>query len=378
MNMLLQNPEFRRNLWLELSPQRLVLMPGLIALVLFVLSLARHHFWTLQDMAGSILFLALAGFVGLTIVWGGTQAGNTLSHEFKNGTWDSQRMSSLTPWQMVWGKLLGGTLYAWYGGVILLTLAAAVASLMNIAWGRILLAGAGLISLAILTQAMYLLRVLMVEQKTPGTNHNPAVFRTLLVIFLLIGSGSFSKISVALWKETAQIAWYGSSWHLLQFSVFTLMALTVWVLIGVWQAMRRELLLKNRPWWWLAFLLFWIVWGAGFVQQIFPLRDAPESLNFILMHANIYQNLDPFCFLPSAPCWSGSVSIRWYSPNARIKPCGYVSSRPGNAVIPSRCNIYCPTGASASPWRSSWASSPCFWPRPIIITLPELRQRYWG
>ena len=31
--MLMKNPEFRRNLWLELSPQRLILMPLVLAVI---------------------------------------------------------------------------------------------------------------------------------------------------------------------------------------------------------------------------------------------------------------------------------------------------------------------------------------------------------
>ncbi len=40
-------------------------------------------------------------------------AGRSLAEEASQNTWDWQRLSALSPWQMAWGKLLGATLPAW-------------------------------------------------------------------------------------------------------------------------------------------------------------------------------------------------------------------------------------------------------------------------
>src|SRR5256885_5146179 len=44
---------------------------------------------------------------------GSVLAGRGLNEEAHQHTWDWQRLSALTPWQMAWGKLLGAPLPAW-------------------------------------------------------------------------------------------------------------------------------------------------------------------------------------------------------------------------------------------------------------------------
>ena len=63
-----------------------------------------------------------------------------------------------------------------------------------------------------------------------------------------------------------EIFWYGMEMGV-DFMLLSLFVLVAWVVAGLWQRMRRELLLRNRPWWWLAFLLFWISWSAGFFMR---------------------------------------------------------------------------------------------------------------
>jgi hypothetical protein len=270
MNLFTRNPEFRRNLWLEFSPQRLFLMPMVILLALLVIGKfgARND----RTLPETILWLSLIGFGGLTIIWGSMQAGNALGHEFADGTWDSQRMSSLTPWQMTWGKLLGGTLYAWYGGGIFL-LAALLAAAMqeNGNFADVLRTVAGLTLLALLLQTLSVVRMLLPWQRTPGKAQGRGGVIGALILLWILGSLLFSLLLEGMERHSPSwfpsgILWYGMKpdAYLL---LLTLFALTVWAVIGLWQLMRRELLLKNRPWWWLAFLLFWVFWGAGFVRD---------------------------------------------------------------------------------------------------------------
>jgi hypothetical protein len=264
-----QNPEFRRSLWLEFSPQRLILMPLVILLVLFVVG--SFDAATSEKLSGRILSLSLLGFVGLTIIWGCVQVSNALGHEFSDGTWDSQRMSSLTPWQMAWGKLLGGTLYAWYGGGILLTIAFFAASIgMKLHFPDILRGGAGLILLALLLHTLSVMWLLLRWQQHPGKAQGRINIIGPLILLWLLGGFLFS-VFMRFTRELSDIGQHAPHWYGMKvdenFLLFFLGVLVIWAIIGLWQLMRRELLLRNRPWWWLAFLLFWIFWCAGFVPQ---------------------------------------------------------------------------------------------------------------
>jgi hypothetical protein len=173
-------------------------------------------------------------------------------------------MSGLTPWQMVWGKLLGSTIYAWYGGVILLAVMVVSALLTSVPWGRILLHGAGLISLAVLFPAGSMLVDLTIWHKNNYGTAN-LVRPRLIAIFGLFGL--YWVFTVLRDMGPTVVWWWGKNWFFLTLVIYTLIAMTLWVLLGLWQAMRRELLLHNRPWWWLAFMVFWMLWGAGFAKK---------------------------------------------------------------------------------------------------------------
>jgi hypothetical protein len=257
-----RNPEFVRNLWLELSPQRVLLMPALIALILFVaVSMVGRASW--ETMSETIVRLTLLGFAGITIIWGARAASNALLQEFLEGTWDNQRMSGLTPWQMVWGKLLGGAIYPWYGGVLLLAIAAMVEASRGTAWGEILRVGVGFICFALLAQTTNMLRLLSFQHRRNAKRSDySGVLLFMLLGFLAIQPYQFLSHSNA----DKLVLWWEIEWRVFDFAIYTLVAITLWALAGLWQAMRRELLLRNRPWCWLAFLLFWLAWGAGFIK----------------------------------------------------------------------------------------------------------------
>ena len=69
------NPEFKRNLWLEMSPTRLAIMPGVLALIgllVYVLN---------PDDPQRSLFVAFSVlFVGLTVGWGSLIENNFSVH----------------------------------------------------------------------------------------------------------------------------------------------------------------------------------------------------------------------------------------------------------------------------------------------------------
>ena len=248
------NPEFKRNLWLQISPARLVLMPALIALALAT------AFSLLPRPGAIMLSLSVFCFAILTIICGLFQAGNALSQEFIDGTWDSQRMSALTPWQMTWGKLFGGTIYAWYGGIMLLAIAGFCSfEPMDI----ILIKGVGLICTALIVHISALLSVLLAHRTNPGGNSRLNL-GGLAILFLLLLLAFFN---VGRRLDATSMLWWRQDWNSLHFMIATLAFLAVWALIGLWEMMRRELMLRNRVWWWPVFLSFWLIWKAGFVQD---------------------------------------------------------------------------------------------------------------
>ena len=103
------NPEFRRNLVLELTPHRLVAVPLVLGLI-FVTA------WAIDGPGAT----AAAGRLVMTVLlalWGARAAADAVFGEVTDRTWDAQRMSSIGPWAMSWGKLFGATVFSWYGSL---------------------------------------------------------------------------------------------------------------------------------------------------------------------------------------------------------------------------------------------------------------------
>src|SRR5262249_49910404 len=98
----IMNPELQRNLWLEASPFRLTLIAGLVLLALAAVSVAPRGL-------GSTSGVALGLYWFFAVLWGTRSAALSVVAEIRERTWDSQKLSSIGPWEMVWGKLFGAT-----------------------------------------------------------------------------------------------------------------------------------------------------------------------------------------------------------------------------------------------------------------------------
>jgi len=105
------NPEFHRNLWVEFTPLRLLVMPVL-------LGLGAYAFMKVQgDPFMALTSSCMVAFFVIVVVWGCHTAASTLQDEVRNNVWDFQRISSISPAQYAFGKLFGATSYVWYFGL---------------------------------------------------------------------------------------------------------------------------------------------------------------------------------------------------------------------------------------------------------------------
>src|SRR5215510_3127986 len=101
--------ELQRNLWLELTARRTVQM--IVVIVLILLTANVTPFVRVGDVAQYL-------FLGIVVLWGTRNAAQAVVGEIRERTWDFQRLSALTPFQMTVGKLFGATSYVWFGGLI--------------------------------------------------------------------------------------------------------------------------------------------------------------------------------------------------------------------------------------------------------------------
>ena len=271
--MTLLNPELRRNLWLELSLHRLIAAPIVVGLVLTML-------WSqMSDDLDLFVKVADGFFLLLVVLWGTRRTAAALVDEIEGRTWDGQRLSALGAWAMTWGKLIGATVFVWYCALPFLaavTIALARTKslaeildhlLFSLAFALFVQSAAFLASLALLRRAGRAARGLVTVSQLFGIGLG-------LAFMQLLGDRGFSNpdplLDAVLDAVASNIVWYG----LTPDRVFVLASLFVflgWFLLGCYRLMRVELQYRTRAWAWVGFLLFVIVYGAGFAPK-------PDSL----------------------------------------------------------------------------------------------------
>src|ERR1044072_5490314 len=110
---------------------------------------------------------ALTLYWFFAVLWGTRSAALSVVAEIRERTWDGQKLPSIGPWEMVWGKLFGATAANWFGALlclpfILLPAARDTGLASALTYGVILLA------LGIFAQAVALLSSLVLIRRNTG------------------------------------------------------------------------------------------------------------------------------------------------------------------------------------------------------------------
>ena len=252
------NPELRRNLWLELTPHRLIAMPAIL-----VLGLTLAYILGRPDAAQAVAWVALGLFLAISWLWGSQLAANSIVDEFREKTWDTQRMSSLGPWALAWGKLVGANVFTWYGGAICLLVFVVFgnAARMPIT-ATILLAGGG----AVLIQALSMLFALVAGA---GVRHRHVPTNLLVILLAVVFFGRY--VSTLYGREP--IIWYGMSLNPTWFGAVSVWTFAIWAAVGVYRVLCAELQVRTMPVAWLGFAAFLSLYLAGFTLDVLPGRS---------------------------------------------------------------------------------------------------------
>lgn len=256
------SPELQRNLWLQLSWGRALAAPVLIGIIVAaLLASTAPHPSVMAEMARW-------GFVLLLAFWSTRRVADSLAEEVGGGTWESQRMSGLSAWSMVWGKLIGGAIFPWYCALICLGVMVWYGLQAQPGEMRVPLSQqvATLLLGGVLGQATALTVALVLLRKTQ--------FRRRLTVTLAQIAGLLAFGLAVGWDYSANpwaagvgtIRWYDHDYDAYRFYLASACVFTAWALLAAWRLMRSELLYVNRPWVWTLFTLFCMAYGAGFVR----------------------------------------------------------------------------------------------------------------
>jgi hypothetical protein len=255
------NPEFRRNVWLELSPRRVITMTVVLVLAFFAAAVSGTTWLPLST--------AVTLYYFIVVFWGSRNAALSVVGEIRDRTWDFQRLSALGAGEMTWGKLFGATIFNWYGGAICLVVILAY---------RVAHEGpvAGFISLVyfvvigLIAQSAALLSSLIAAMRRQRHTQLEVFAYQVIGIIAAFFAYDVWKIAdpgsaiVGQLRPVDYIPWWGQSFDARAFLLTSLAIFAGWMLLGCYRAMRLELKMPNGPFVWLAFLLFMGIYVAGF------------------------------------------------------------------------------------------------------------------
>ncbi|MCK4738333.1 MAG: hypothetical protein KAT46_00150 [Deltaproteobacteria bacterium] len=251
------NPEFRRNLWLEMTPHRLLVMPLILIAVAFLIFKVSGEGEGLVNLNAYALFAL--GF--MIIFWGARMASESLVAEVNGRTWDSQRMSSLGPWSMTWGKLLGSTAYVWYGALFCVVIFLATygsSTLESPVRSLIFLLLTGLFS-----QSLSLLSSIVMLKKSRDDGAGQSARAVYLVVAIFVSS-FVVPIGFNSSLRPESLLWFGMYFVQIDFVILSILIFLGWSVFGVHRLMATELQVRTTFFGWLGFVVFAVTYTVGF------------------------------------------------------------------------------------------------------------------
>lgn len=257
--------EFRRNVWIECSMHRLILMPfiqGILYLLPYLMMSSNGN----DKYYETASYMSFWVFGILVLIWGTKIVGESVIDEVKSGTWDFQRMSSLSPISLAIGKLFGSASYVWYGGLIALGAYIFFAS-HYLPAGRIFETSLKLILATVLLHSTALLMSMHSIGKA-RLNKNFKTTQISWVLAIIIGLIFIQTLYLGVTSSDGYIetlVWFGYDIRQDIFVLLSLGAFVFWSLLGLYRQMSSELNFRHYPVAWALFLVFCIVYLNGFV-----------------------------------------------------------------------------------------------------------------
>jgi hypothetical protein len=289
-------PEFHRNLWLRFSPFRLIAAPLIILLIAMTTTNIPKGLGNFD--VTSTLYAALSVYFVVVIIWGTYEAANAMQEEIRGNTWDFQRMSSISPWQLALGKLFGVTSYAWYFGLLALGLFAyAYASYhapehffgdqnrgspfpepeSDMLYVLFCLVASGVIAHAVAFLYGFADSLAMFGRiwrtKIPrgiGAFLVGAFAGSYVFTHTVMHDSVRLRPRASLMFQSVDIHWYGQDYARHFFVAMSLLFFIGWFLVGSYRIARAELMYRCMPTAWMLFVATYIGWAAGFVPRETP------------------------------------------------------------------------------------------------------------
>lgn len=243
------NPEIRKYIWLEISIQRLLMIPLVLGIIFYTLSeIGKAK--TFEGYNQSLLESFEIIYLAFVIVWGAYRSYSSFKDEERYKTWDFQRLSSLTPEKIILGKIFGSTILCWYIALFCLPL------IFTFSYN---LYGIDKAVTEVITYILLTIIAFLLGFSYGITGSNKIITFISLPCFLglyFIPYGSFSKYT-----------WYGIKYDYEYFFIWLCLIILLWLFLFTYVKVRKILKMNTSQISWLIFLIFILFLFMGFCLQ---------------------------------------------------------------------------------------------------------------
>jgi hypothetical protein len=251
------NPEFRRQLWLNVSIERLVAAPVVLLFVFALIGVGND--WKRESLA--LWSLCLAAMISGLL--GGAAAIESLASEARARTWDWQRLSGLGPWSMTWGKLFGSTLYAQYGACIAYATYLWVGGLRPGEPSPVIIVLLGLATGLLIQSAGMLVAAWQIVSRRPQGSIAASYLLSagaagLMLLTLVSNADRFPGD-----RGATPISWFGITLQSVHFWLLSAVAFSGWAIFASYRVLRDELQGRAPPSAAMAFAVFLAIYFGG-------------------------------------------------------------------------------------------------------------------
>lgn len=258
------NPEFTRNIWTELSPNRLILMPLIVGVIYLIAYLSKDS-WdtTLETM--TLWHYVISGI--LLFLWGTKLISDSVISEVNQRTWISQKMTPVSAIDMTVGKLFGSTIYPWYGFLIstLIYIPFLLQSDTPLKDAVFILV---FLLIAVLVHAVTLILSLLIINKQ--RDQSKKIRSVLFFILSIVGAAYLLALAFAGFHSNNDelIKWYFLEKESFISVLMPTLFFAVWAFLGAYSSMKRELQIPFDRRNWPLFILTSSLFMAGFQANI--------------------------------------------------------------------------------------------------------------
>lgn len=282
------NAELRRFLWTDFTLNRVLAMPTVILSVVALMFVSRNITFTTYGYS-DITSQAILVFAIIAIGLGGRAASKALYDDIQEGTWDFQRLSSMTPFALAFGKFFGCIAYSWFGAVIALAIVALTLISFHTLQDTLIYAGLAAMGAIVFQMAVFFvgLQTWPASQPSRRRSHNVAVHipAVLSAAFFFFALDSYVAPNSKPWITT----WWNVSYCGPFFALSVLTLSSLWLGAGIYARMRTHLQMTRLPMLWPGFCLFAIVLTAGLASD--PIQPDPNRVLSTAQNAAILVSL---------------------------------------------------------------------------------------